>query len=196
MNRLGKILLVVLSILYPCAVFIGLVFLKTPPRILSLCVVLVVVVNFLAATGKKSAKHRISPGKFILAVILVFLVIAIFVTNSERLLKIYPVIMNASLLATFGLTLFRQPSMILRFATLQDKSLADNPDYPGIVLYCRRVTIVWCVFFVFNMCMALYTTFFASSLAWSLYNGLISYILIGILFVGEMVVRHFVQKKC
>jgi len=195
MGRMGKILFAILSILYPCLVFIGLVYLKTPPRMLSLCVAVVVIVNFLAATGEAKKTGKRPVGKYVLAALLALLVLTVFLTNSEALLKFYPVVMSASLLVTFGVTLFRKPSMILRFAALQDKRIKDSPDYPDIARYCWRVTLVWCAFFVCNMLAALYTTLFSSRLVWSLYNGLISYILIGILFLGEMVVRHFVQKK-
>jgi uncharacterized membrane protein len=192
MKNVGKILLVVLSILYPCIVFAGLFFWGTPPRILGLCVAVVVALNFLTATDKSNDSGNPPFSKYLATGCLGLLVIAIFVTNSERLLKIYPVVMNVTLLVTFGATLFRSPSMILRFASLQDKTVVDDPS---VVLYCRKVTAVWCCFFIFNIGVSLYTVFFASNLVWSLYNGLISYILIGILFVGEKVVRHFVQKK-
>jgi len=192
MNKAAKVLLAALTILYPCVVFVGLVYFKTSPRLLSLCVTVAILSNFLAATGNKNPSGRLPAGKIILAAALGVLVIVILATNSERVLKFYPVIMNVTLLGTFGATLFRPPSMILRFACLQDGKLGDNP---AIVRYCVRVTMVWCCFFVFNMGMAFYTALFASSLTWSLYNGLISYILMGILFLGEMVVRRFIQNK-
>lgn len=192
---MGRILTIVLSILYPCLVFVGLTVFKTPPRVLSLCVAVVVAFNFLSITGKRAPRGGLSLSAIALPAALGALVVAVALTNSERLLKFYPVLVSASLLGTFGFTLLRPPSMILRFATVQDKALAEKPDFPRTERYCRNVTVVWCVFFFINMSMALYTTFFASSFAWSLYNGLISYILIGILFVGEMVVRPYFQKK-
>ncbi|MBI9105593.1 MAG: hypothetical protein JEZ04_02550 [Spirochaetales bacterium] len=195
MEKAGKILLVIVSITYPVLIFLGLVVFKTPPRILSLCIAFVVVVNFLAFTGRKAAGGKKNVGKYILTGVLALLVVFIFIFNSEVCLKLYPVIINVSLLATFGWTLLRPPVMILRFASIQDKTLSEQEGYPGIVSYCRKVTIIWCSFFVFNILMSLYTTFFLSDFFWSLYNGLISYILIGVLFFGEMAVRHFVQKR-
>jgi len=194
-SRLGKVLLALISVLYPALVFFGLVYLKAPPRILSLCVAVAVALQFLAATDKKEGEKKSALRRFAAPAALAALCAAVILTNSERLLKLYPVAVGATLLFTFGVTLFRPPPMILRFALLQDPSLPDNPDFEGITRYCRTVTVVWCAFFVFNIGMALYTTFFASSFAWSLYNGLISYVLIGILFVGEIVVRHIKQRK-
>lgn len=196
MNKIGTVILVVLSVLYPGVVFIGLVCFKTSPRVLSLAIIVIALLNFISATNKRRVEGQpFSPKKLILPLVLGVLIIAIFITNSDRLLKLYPIIINGSFLLTFSYTLIRSPSMILRFASLQDKKLKDNADYAGIVIYCRTVTFIWCGFFIFNILVASYLTFYASDFAWSLYNGLISYILIGILVTGEMVVRRLVQKK-
>jgi len=195
MKVAGKVALGILSVLYPCLMFLGLVVFKVQPRVLSLCMALAVALGFLSLTGDKKKAGKPPIAKYALAGAAAILVVITLVANSALCLKLYPVFVNTSLLATFGFTLLRPPSMILRFASLQDRHLAEHEGYPSIVKYCRTVTIVWCCFFVFNLGMAAYTTFFLSDLAWSLYNGLISYILLGILFLGEMVVRRIVQKK-
>lgn len=195
MGRGGKIALVVLSVLYPCLVFLGLVVFKVQPRVVSLCMLTVVILNFLSLTGERKSSGRLPIGKLALTGGACILVAVTVASNSGICLKLYPVFVSVSLLATFSLTLVHPPSMILRFATLQDRKLSETPGYPGIVRYCRVVTVVWCGFFVFNLGVSLFTTFFMSDFAWSLYNGLISYILIGTLFVGEMAVRRIVQKK-
>jgi uncharacterized membrane protein len=50
---------------------------------------------------------------------------------------------------------------------------------------------VWCGFFILNGCMAAWTAFAASRETWALYNGLISYLLMGVLFAGEWVFRRW-----
>lgn len=195
MKVAGKVALGVLSVLYPCLMFLGLVVFKVQPRVLSLCMALAVALGFLSLTGEKRKESKPPLAKYALTGAAAILAVSALVANSALCLKLYPVFVNASLLATFGFTLIRPPSMILRFASLQDRHLAEDEGYSRIVQYCRTVTIVWCCFFVFNLGMAAYTTFFLSDFAWSLYNGLISYILLGILFLGEMVVRRIVQKK-
>ena len=102
--------------------------------------------------------------------------------------------MNVLLLGAFGLTLFHPPSMIYRFAVLQDKSIPSSPGENRISKYCRKVTIVWVTFFVFNGSIAALTIFSGSDVLWSIYNGGVSYILIGLLFAGEFIVRKSVQK--
>jgi len=103
--------------------------------------------------------------------------------------------MNALFLFAFGLTLFQGPPMIYRFAVLQDKSIPNSMGEKRIAEYCRKVTVVWVLFFVFNGSVALLTIFSGSDALWSVYNGGVSYILIGILFAGEYIIRKKVQKN-
>jgi uncharacterized membrane protein len=71
----------------------------------------------------------------------------------------------------------------------------QEPDLPESgVLYTRKVTLVWCAFFIMNAATALYTCFESIEI-WTLYNGLISYLLAGSLFAGEWIVRQFVRKE-
>jgi uncharacterized membrane protein len=189
MKRLGRVLLVVATVLYPFAVLAGLLIWKTSPRVLSLCLVVILAVNFLAYSGA-GKKDGFARARFwATAGILTALILLIVATNSAGLVKAYPVLMNLFLLGSFGFTLIRPPSMIFRFATLARKSLLDDPRRPSIESYCRTVTVVWCGFFVFNASAAVITALWTSDFLWTLYNGLISYVLIGILFFGEMGVR-------
>ena len=112
------------------------------------------------------------------------------VTNSETLLRCYPAAMNGGLLLLFALSLRHPPSMIERFARLAEPELP-----PAGVRYTRRVTLVWCLFFVANGSIAAYTAFFASRDIWALYNGFIAYLLIGALFAGEWLFRRYFLDK-
>jgi len=103
--------------------------------------------------------------------------------------------MNVLFIFAFGLTLFQGPPMIYRFAVLTDKSIPNSPGEKRIAEYCRKVTIVWVLFFVFNGSAALLTILSGSDALWSVYNGGISYILIGTLFAGEYIIRKKVQKN-
>jgi uncharacterized membrane protein len=112
---------------------------------------------------------------------------AIVVTNSELLLRLYPSLVNLGLLIAFGATLVRGPSMIEKFARL------GNPDLPpGAVRHTRRVTQVWCAFFVLNGAFSAYTALYWSRASWSLYNGALAYGLIGVLLVAEVIWRYLV----
>ncbi|MBD6944569.1 hypothetical protein [Vibrio parahaemolyticus] len=104
-------------------------------------------------------------------------------------LKFYPVVVNICMLCVFAFSLKQPQSIIERLARLQEPELP-----PSGVAYTRKVTMVWCVFFVLNATFALYTCFLSVKI-WTLYNGLISYLLAGSLFAGEWIVRQFVRKE-
>ncbi|CAB3674762.1 hypothetical protein LMG22037_02138 [Paraburkholderia phenoliruptrix] len=112
---------------------------------------------------------------------------AIVLTNSELLLRLYPSLVNLGLLIAFGATLVRGPSMIEKFARLGKRDLP-----PGAVRHTRRVTQVWCGFFVLNGVFSAHTALYWSRASWSLYNGAIAYLLIGVLLVAEVVWRYLV----
>jgi uncharacterized membrane protein len=69
------------------------------------------------------------------------------------------------------------------------------PDLPQVaVAYTRRVTQVWCVFFVGNGLMALWTALRWPDQVWFIYNGVIAYVLVAALFTGEWLVRQRVLQ--
>lgn len=104
--------------------------------------------------------------------------------NDPRWVLAYPVFMNAVMLLVFGGSLLRPPSVIERLARLQ------SPDLPPQgVAYTRRITQIWCGFFLLNGLTALWTVMAASREIWVLYNGLIAYLLMGVLFAGEWAYR-------
>ncbi len=105
-------------------------------------------------------------------------------------LKLYPVMVNATLLGVFAYSLIVPPSAIERIARIRD------PHLPAQAIgYTRRVTQVWCVFFTVNGAIALYTALHASSTFWSFYNGFLAYIFVGLLFAGEYCVRRRVMGR-
>ncbi len=101
----------------------------------------------------------------------------------------YPVIVNLLMLSLFMSSLWQKETMVERFARLQEPEL---PDYA--VTYTRTVTKVWCLFFVINGSISL-TTSFMSMEVWTLYNGLLSYLLAGLLFAIEFATRLYVKRK-
>ncbi|CAB3765483.1 hypothetical protein [Paraburkholderia humisilvae] len=111
----------------------------------------------------------------------------IVLTNSELLLRIYPSLVNLGLLIAVGATLVHGPSMVEKFARLRTPDLSATA-----VRYTRRVTQVWCAFFLLNGAFSLYTALCWPRHAWSLYNGAVAYGLIGALLVAEIVWRRLV----
>ncbi|PID63381.1 MAG: hypothetical protein CSB44_01820 [Gammaproteobacteria bacterium] len=105
--------------------------------------------------------------------------------DPELGMRLYPVLMTATMLAVFTHSLLHPPSMIERFARIVEPELS-----PDGIRYTRKVTMVWCVFLALNLLISCYTVYFTSIETWSLYNGLISYLLMGLLFAGEFLVRR------
>ena len=171
--------LVILSIAYPLLVFFLLG--RFEPRWLSL---LLFALALLRAIGTKERHWRW------IAAVTGGLAGWALLSNGALPLKLYPVLVNAGLLLLFGLSLKFGMPLIERLARLREPELP-----PEAVAYTRRVTQVWCVFFVVNGGIALATALWASERIWALYNGLIAYGLIGALFVGEWLVRQRVKAR-
>ncbi|MBP3710792.1 MAG: AMP-binding protein [Treponema sp.] len=219
MKRFFKVLFYIVAALYPILVFTFLVVLKLPVRIVSLCIVALGCTFFLSATGKnragvESAKKacasvdvqnarkkmagiavRLDWKPIAQSVLLLAAGLFCFFTNQAIFLKLYSVVISATLLIVFGSTLFFPPNIIFRLATLQDKSIRASLAQKNIERYCHKVTIAWCVFFVCNGSVAAVTAFFCSDKTWSLYNGGISYVLMGLMFAVEFIIRKQVDKK-
>jgi len=183
LGRLSGIVLGLLLVLYPLLVYTGIQ--QLGPRVLAAILLVVALARLLAA---KLASQALGNSAWLLlaAAVATGLTLA---TGSLLGLKSYPVLVSGVMLAVFGFSLWHPPSMIERFARLQ------QPDLPAHAIpYTRKVTWVWCGFFIVNGAIAT-ATVFASDRVWALYNGLLSYILIGLLLAGEYLVRLRVQKQ-
>lgn len=117
---------------------------------------------------------------------MLLLCLAALVGNDETLVRLYPAAVSAALLALFGLSLVQPPSMIERLARLQ------HPNLPPEALgYTRKVTMIWCAFFLLNTAIAAWTAVAASRELWAVYNGFLSYVAMGALFTVEWLYRRW-----
>lgn len=167
-------LTVVLTVLYPLVIWFGDG--QVEPRWLA-ALLLLAAASRLPAMKVSSAARWSVAGALLLAAFAVW-------QNALLPLKLYPVLVNAAFLAAFAYSLASPPSMVERLARLTEPDLP-----PQAVAYTRVVTQVWCVFFAINGSIALGTALWASPAVWSLYTGVISYVLMGALFGGEYLVR-------
>jgi len=176
---LRPVLLGLVSLAYPPLVYLGLGHFE--PRWMALPLAGMAVVR--AVATREKTWLAAAAGALVLAA-------ASMLGNHALPLKLYPVLVNAVLLTVFATSLAYPPSVIERLARLREKNLP-----PSGVAYTRRVTQVWCGFFVLNGGIALGTALWASGATWALYNGLISYGLMGLLFAAEWVVRQRVRAQ-
>lgn len=183
--RPGAVLVTILLALYPLLVYWSLDFLQ--PRWLGMLLIVMLVMRH--HDKLLAAARQTRMGERIVIVTLLSLAAMVAASNSELLLKIYPATANLGMLILFGLSLLQPPSMVERFARLAQPGLPDEA-----IPYTRKVTLLWCAFFIVNGGIALFTALYSSREIWALYNGLITYILMGLLFAGEWSYRRFVLR--
>ena len=169
-----------LMLLYPLAVFYGNQY-YAPKKIAALLIALLLVRLVLSY----SSKHWNIP---LLIAGIGYCGFAMW-SNQPSALRFYPVLMNAVMLLVFIRSLWSPQSLVESLARLRQPNLP-----PEGIIYTRRVTKIWCVFFILNGAIALATSLWASLAVWSLYNGLISYLLIGLLMGSEYLIRRRTQK--
>jgi len=180
--------------MYPFLIFVLLIIQKFPIRTFSLFVIVLAFVEIIIRISKRKSDKKgglnIWNGLFLLVVGALC-----FITNTNIAFKFFPVFINIMLIITFGTTLFHPPAMIYRFAILADKTIPKSLGEKKIAAYCYKVTVIWVVFFAVNGSIAALTVFIGSDLIWAIYNCGICNVLMGMLFVGEYIVRKFVQKN-
>jgi len=176
----STLVMIGITLIYPLAVWLGQG--QIEPRFLAGLLVL-------AGLTRVHMLKISQVGRWWLGGTLLLFILAVW-SNVLLPLKLYPVLVNAVLLGVFAYSLIFPPSMIERFARMQERDLP-----PEAIGYTRRVTQIWCVFFFVNGAIALVTALWATPATWTLYNGLIAYVMMGLLFVGEYVVRwHFKRQ--
>lgn len=114
----------------------------------------------------------------------------LIVLESETLLKCYPVMMSVAMGTVFLISLKDKHNLIERFAA------AGGPPPPKKARgYLKKLCTAWGVLLLLNGAVAAWTVWFASLAVWTLYNGLISYLLIGGFIIVELVYRNYYKKK-
>ncbi len=189
---MGKLAMLCLTLAYPIVVYLCLG--RFEPRWLAFLLLALALLRLFAGSRQREHEARPlwtrDPMTIGLALAALMLALVTGISNSVLPVKLYPVAVNALALLVFALSLRYPPSMIERFARIREPQLP-----PEAVRYTYRVTQIWCVFFVVNGSIAAWTAAAASAEIWTLYNGLIAYLLMGLLFVGEYLVRRRVRAR-
>lgn len=181
MKTTSRVLFIILSIAYPFIIYFGHDYLSP----LGLAAILLLM---LCLRVRVIGWQHPSAKLWFLAGGIIFLLTA--VSEDISALLWYPAAINVFLLAVFSYSLINPPSIIENFARLRE------PDLPeSAVHYTRRVTQIWCGFFIINGLLAGWTAQFSSPKIWALYNGFIAHLLIGVVFLGEWIVRYFYRRK-
>jgi uncharacterized membrane protein len=179
LDRLVGVLFFLLALSYPVLVYFGLK--KHSAKTVGLILAGLLLVRFIWGRSREK-KRRVG--------LMLLPPFALCVTSAlvdNRMFVLYlPVLVSIALLFSFGITLFRGPSAVETLARLQHPELTVEE-----VAHCRLTTQVWVGFFILNGAIAFWTAWWGSLDAWGLYNGLLTYIAMGILFAVEFVYRHW-----
>ena len=182
MKLLITVIVAIASVLYPVIIYFGLQ--HTSPAMFSLVFFVMAALRFYTARDRTD-----------IAQILVLLAVAIFsigllITGDEHWLKLYPVIMSASIAAVFALSLRQPESLIERVARSRGATMTPRAKH-----YTRRLTLMWAILLTINAMIALYLAEFAAFKIWVFYCGFLSYVIIGCFIVGELIYRkHYIAK--
>lgn len=178
----GKAVVVVASLAYPGAVYLGR---GAVPPMAFVAVALALIGLRLAASTSPEARVWRAP---LAGAAVVLAVLALL--DPALAAKAYPVAVSLGVAAAFGVTLRHPPSLIERFAR------RCEPDLPPRgVAYCRAVTALWTGWLLLNAAIAAALAVAGSDEAWALWTGLLSYLVTGALFAGEFLVRRTVRER-
>jgi uncharacterized membrane protein len=172
---------VAIGVAYPFLVYFGLRTL--PPGLMALSLVALLAAR--AALGSRKSGRDFLP--YLIAGVIV---VALAARSPVVGLKAYPVLLSLGFAAVFAHSLLWPPTIVERIARL------SHPELPlQANAYLRKVTIAWLMFFVINAAISAATAASGSIRLWTLYNGLISYLAMGVMFATEFVVRQFVHRR-
>ena len=177
----------VLVVLYPVAIWLGLLHFDT--RTVGIGVLVAVLLVLAVRLRRAPARDRWA----VLRVPLVVLVVVGLgvALDDPRLVLAMPVLINATLLVTFGASLRGPVTLIERFARMKEKAELSKAQ----VAHCRQVTWAWCGLFVINGGASALLAITGPVAWWAAYTGGIAYGLMGALFAGEYILRQYRFRK-
>lgn len=173
-----------LVLTYPLAVYYGLTHFSVR-RVAPLLLIAFLMTTLLRIAGFRKDRVLVKRSLGMLFAIAFLLVLAA-VSGRRGFVLALPVAINLILLWGFAGSLRSNVSLVQRFAMMLRPELSAEEHR-----YCRRVTVVWSVFFVVNGSIAFVLSIWGTFFAWTLYNGFIAYLLIGALAGGEFVYRKY-----
>jgi uncharacterized membrane protein len=110
-------------------------------------------------------------------------------SGSQRMLLFYPALINFTLSALFALSLRQEESILLRLVRARNVKISEYGP-----AYINRLTGLWAVYFAFNGVAAIVSGYLSLEI-WALYNGLISYVILAVLIVTELVFRGYYKRR-
>lgn len=127
--------------------------------------------------------------KPILPIMLMLVVIFCFYFTKITVLKFYPVVINLFFFFCFLVSNFKKKSIIQVIAEKLDGKLHSK-----LVRYTQKLNWVWTIVTGINFVLSV-VTLYMNNTFWALYNGCISYFLVGITFFIEYPIRIWYKRR-
>lgn len=175
-------IVVVLTAVYPFLVYFGLAHLK--PGMFGVLLAALILLRLLSF--EPALRRRL----LALVALMTAYALVVAVTNSERLLRFYPVLMNLLMFSIFFASLRGGMPILERIARWKGMHVSEFG-----VPYLRKLTWVWCAFFVASAAIAAWTVFMSDLSTWAFYNGFVVYVIMGILLAGEWLFRRHYKRR-
>lgn len=177
------ILLLVLLIAYPVSIHLAII------NGYTITALLILLSAFILLSSNKWS-DRLLLG-FVSAGVVIVLSSVIDI-HSQFILYLMPLLINAGLALYFGQSLLPDKTPIITQYAIYFRGELD----PKAVIYTRRVTRVWVLFFIFLAVESLLLALFASIEIWSLFVNILNYLFIALLFAAEYYIRiHYLDDR-
>ncbi len=181
-----KLFVLVLFLAYPFVIYYGLVNFE----LWQIATVIVIIALSRSIIVKDNQSQLAKIGLYGSLFMLFLSILSIFL-NQAGWLKLYPIFMSLLSFMVFFSSLYSHKTIIHKIAELKEKDIGEKKQK-----YMFKLTIVWCVFFLTNAIISAYTMVYMSLKYWSIYNGFVSYVLMGALLAFEFLYRHiYIHQK-
>lgn len=186
-RSVAKIFLVALIVTYPLFIFLTLVVFKLPISIVSIGMMIIAIAyfGFFHTKGKRNWS----------AILLGLVAIVVLITQSETVLKFYPICLTLVFLVAFGVPLLRGKPIITTFAMIMDSAIETHPGRGILERCCKALNIMWCIHFIISLAINFFIVFGSTLQIWTLYNALISYLVQGVLITIQFPIVSLANRK-
>jgi len=193
---ISKYLFGLIAVLYPLFVFCVLVVFKLPIRYLSIGIIIFAIAYSIFNSRHYKGKH--TAALFISPVILCAIgAISLLLDDKydKIVIKLYPMLADLSYMTIMITSFFFPPPLAFYFIDIFDKSIKTKLPKELFNRYCFKASLVWVIFFFIDGIISLLTVYNCSDVLWGIYNGGISYCLMGLIFAGEFIILKIIMKK-
>lgn len=181
-QRIVTLLIMVVMLAYPLVVYLHIE--SVSPRWYAFALLVLVGLRFVVLGNTRQLSN------WMMLILAAVFCVAVMLLESVTLLTFYPVLMNVGMGLMFITSLADEQSLIEKFARAGGKQPPEAARG-----YLRALSLSWGVLLLLNGVASAYTAWFTSLSVWALYNGLISYLVMGGFAAIEYAYRGYYKKR-